>query len=80
MLYAKPNERLNVVAKKLYVELQHVVPPTNTKFKPLMLPTQADITYTTLTSTEHHVSSGFVGLAKRWKFISAAEKKNGIIL
>ena len=25
-----------------YVGLQHTVPPTNTKFKPLLLPNQAD--------------------------------------
>ena len=38
----------------LYVGLQHAVPPTNTKFKPLLLPTQAGICYT---STKHHISS-----------------------
>ena len=38
----------------LYVGLQHVVPPTNTKLKPLLLPTQVT---QTLTSTEHHISS-----------------------
>ena len=41
----------------LYVRLQHQVPPTNTKFKHLLLLTQAGIPYTTLTSTEHHISS-----------------------
>ena len=37
-----------------YVGLAHAVPPTNTKFKPLLLPTQAGVPYT---STEHHISS-----------------------
>ena len=42
----------------LYVGLQHAVPPTNTKFNPLLLPTQAGIPYTkSLISTEHHISS-----------------------
>ena len=27
----------------LYVGLQHAIPPTNTKFKPLLLPTQVGI-------------------------------------
>ena len=31
----------------LYVGLAHAVPPTNTKFKPLLLPTQAGMPYTT---------------------------------
>ena len=41
----------------LYAGLQLAVPPTNTKFKPLLLPTQADIQYTKLSSTEHQISS-----------------------
>ena len=41
----------------LYVGLGHVFPPTNTKFKPLLLPTQTGMPYTKLTSTEHHISS-----------------------
>ena len=38
----------------LYVGLANAVPPTNTKFKPLLLPTQTGMPYT---STEHHISS-----------------------
>ena len=47
----------------LYVGLQHVVPPTNTKIKPLLFPTQAGTQ--TLISTEHHISS------HRWVHLSA---------
>ena len=52
----------------LYVGLAHAVPPTNTKFKPLLLPTQAGMPYT---NTHKHRTSyfkstlTFLGPAKR---------------
>ena len=45
------------VRYSLYVGLAHAVPPTNTKFKPLLLLTQTGCRTQTLTSTEHHISS-----------------------
>ena len=60
------------------VGLQHAVPPTNTKFKPLFLPTQAGMPYT---NTHKHRTSYFkstltlLGSAKHWKSISAARQK-----
>ena len=62
------------VGSTLYVGLQHAVPPTNTKFQPLLLPTQAGMPYT---NTHKHRTSyfkstlTFLGPAKRWKSISA---------
>ena len=59
----------------LYVGLVHAVPPTNTKFKPLLLPTQAGILYT---NTHKHRTSyfkstlTFMASAKCWKCLSAA--------
>ena len=53
----------------LYVGLAHAVPPTNTKFKPLLFPTQAGMPYATLTSTEHHISSLH---SRFWGQLSAA--------
>ena len=41
----------------LYVWLQHAVPPTNTKFKPLLLQILAGICDTNTKSTEHRISS-----------------------
>ena len=41
----------------LYVGLAHAFPPTNTKFRPLLLPTQWVCHTQALTSTEHHISS-----------------------
>ena len=44
--------------RTLYVGLQHAIPPTNTKFKPLFLLTQAGMPYAqTFRSTEHHILS-----------------------
>ena len=66
----------------LYVGLQHAVPPTNTKFKPLLLPTQADIQYT---NTHKHRTSyfkstlTFLGPAKCWRSISADRQKREIL-
>ena len=54
------------------------VPPTNTKFRPLLLPTQTGIPYT---NTHKHRTSyskstlTFVSPAKRWKSIYAARQK-----
>ena len=64
----------------LYVEWAHAVPPTNTKFKPLLLLTQAGIPYTNTHSIEHHkvythlrlqLSAGnaFPQPDKNWKFL-----------
>ena len=41
----------------LYVGLQHAVPPTYTKFKPLLLPTQAGIPYTNAHKHRNYISS-----------------------
>ena len=66
----------------LYVVLAHVVPPTNTKFQPLLLPTQAGMPYT---NTHKHRTSyfkstlTFKGPAKRWKSICAARQKTEIL-
>ena len=56
----------------LYVGLAHAVPPTNTKFKQLILPTQMGMLYT---NTRKHRTSyfkstlTFLGPAKLWKCI-----------
>ena len=47
---------LKMCSSTLYVGLQHAVPPTNTKFKPLLHPTPAGLRYTN-TSREHHISN-----------------------
>ena len=66
----------------LYVGLQHAVPPTNTTFKPLLLPTQAGIQYT---NTHKHRTSyfkstlTFLGPAKCWRSISADRQKREIL-
>ena len=66
----------------LYVWMAHAVPPTNTKFQPLLLPTQAGISYT---NTHKHRTSyfkstlTFMGPAKRWKGLSAASQKREIL-
>ena len=62
--------------------LAHAVPPTNTNFKPLLLPTQAGIPYT---NTHKHRTSyfkstlTFMAQAKRWKCLSAARQKPEIL-
>ena len=66
----------------LYVGLAHTAPPTNTKFKPLLLLTQAGIPYTN--SYKHRTSYlksklTFLGPAKLWKFISADRQKTEIL-
>ena len=53
----------------LYVGLEHVVPPTNTKIKPLFLPTQAGTPYKN--TNKHRISYfksalTFLGPVKRW--------------
>ena len=66
----------------VYVGLAHAVPHTNTKFQPLLLPTQADMSYT---NTHKHRTSyykstlTFMGPAKRWKCLSAARQKREIV-
>ena len=66
----------------LYVGLAHAVPPTNTKFQPLLLPTQAGMPYT---NTDKHRTSYFkstltiMGPAKRWKCLFAARQKRQIL-
>ena len=60
----------------LYVGLQHAVPPTNTKFKPLLLSIQVGICYTLhkrLQAQNIKVQVyTHISLAKRWKSISEA--------
>ena len=64
------------------INMQHAVPPTNTKFKPLLLPSQAGIPHT---NTHKHRTSYFKstlifwGLAKLWKSIYAARQKTEIL-
>ena len=66
----------------LYVGLAHAVPPTNTKFKPLLLPTQMGMPYT---NTHKHRTSyfkstlTFLGPAKLWKCLSTASQKPEIL-
>ena len=66
----------------LYVGLAHAFPPTNTKFKPLLLPTQTGMPYT---NTHKHRTSyfkstlTFMGPSKRWKCLSAARQKRQIL-
>ena len=66
----------------LYVGLAHAVPPTSTKFKPLLLPTQTGMPYT---NTHKHKTSyfkstlTFLGPAKLWKCFSAARQKLEIL-
>ena len=73
---------IRVCGSTLYVGLQHAVPPTNTKFKPLLLPTLMGIPYT---NTHKHRTSyfkstlTFLGPAKRWNSISAARQKLEIL-
>ena len=61
----------------LYVGLAHVVPPTNTKFKLLLPPTQVSMLYT---NTHKHRTSyfksthTFLGPAMSWESICAARK------
>ena len=66
----------------LYVGLARVVPPTNTKFKPLLLPTQAGMP---CTNTHKHRTSyfkstrTFLAPAKRCKSITATRQKPEIL-
>ena len=66
----------------LYVGLAHAFPPTNTKFKPFLHPTQTGMPYT---NTHKHRTSyfksrlTFMGPSKRWKCLSAARKKRQIL-
>ena len=65
----------------LYVGLVRAVPPANTKFQPLLLPTQR----VCRTQTDKHRTSyfkstlTFMGPAKRWKFLSEARQKREIL-
>ena len=52
-----PDSAIREYSITLYVGLAHAFPPTNTKFKPLLLPTQWVCHTQALTSTEHHISS-----------------------
>ena len=66
----------------LYVELQHAVPPTDTKFKPLLLQTQAGVPY--INTHKHRTSYlkstlTFVGPAKCWKSNSTDRQKREIL-
>ena len=65
-----------------WLGLQHAVPPTNTKFKLLLLPTQAGIHYTNTYKhrTSFQVYLTFLGLAKWWKSISAAQQNPEILV
>ena len=70
-----PNDSLSE-----YVGLQHVVPPTNTKFKPLLLRTQMGVPYTN--TYKHRTlyfksTLTFLGPAKLWKCLSADPTKTG---
>ena len=64
--------------RTLYVWLHHVVPPTNIKFKPLLLWTQVGIQYTNI---HKHRTSYFKSIltfldpAKCWKSISDDRQK-----
>ena len=72
---------IRVWGRTLYVRLQHVVPPTNTKFKPLFSRLKRVYHTQTFTSTEHHISSlhshfwfqstgsPFLPTDKNWKFL-----------
>ena len=66
----------------LYVGLACAVPPTNTNFKPLLLPTQVGMPYI---NTHNHRTSyfkstlTFMGPAKCWKWLSAARQKRQIL-
>ena len=67
----------------LYVGMQHAVPPTNTKFKPLLLPTQVGMPYTDpykYIASYFKSTLMFLGPAKRWKSISAARQKREIAI
>ena len=67
----------------LFVVLAHAVPSTNTKFKPLLLPSQVGMPYknTLKHSTAYFKSTlTFLGPAKRWKSISAARQKSEILV
>ena len=79
---------INIIIREcsstLYVGLQHAVPPTNTntKFKLLLLLTQACISYTN--SYKHRTSYfkstlTFLGLTKWWKSISADQQNQEIL-
>ena len=66
----------------LYVGLAHAFPPTNTKFKPLHLPTQMGMPYTN--TLKHRTSYfkftlTFLGAAKRWKLFPATRQKPEIL-
>ena len=70
------------VSERECVGLAHAVPSTNTKFKPLLLPTQSGMPYT---NTHKHRTSyfkstlTFLGPAKSWKSICAARQKTEIL-
>ena len=66
----------------LYAGMAHAAPPTNIKFKSLLLPTQAGIPYT---NTHKHRTSYFkctltvMASAKCWKCLSAGRQKPEIL-
>ena len=77
-IFLSTNIHTSESAVALYVGLGHAVPPTNTKLKPVLLPTQGGMPYT---NTHKHRTSyfkstlTFIGPAKRWKSLSAARQK-----
>ena len=80
-LYYK-SKGLDIIRECYYAGWQHAVPPTNTKFKLLLLPIQAGIRYTN--NYKHRTSYfksalTFQGQAKRWKSISAARQNLEIL-
>ena len=81
-LNAFSKRRIRECGSTLYVGFAHAVPPTNTKFKPLLLPTQAGMPYT---NTHNHRTSyfkstlTFLGPAKCWKSICVARQKPEIL-
>ena len=66
----------------LYVGLARAVPPTNTNFQTLLLLTQVGMPYTNThkNRTAYFKSTlTFMGPAKRWKCLSAAQQKREIL-
>ena len=59
----------------LYIGLQHVVPPTSTKFELLLLLIQTGISYTNFHRHKTKSTVTFEGPAKCWKSISANRQK-----
>ena len=77
---AHQNPEILAISSSLW--LAHAFPPTDTKFKPLLLPTQTGMPFT---NTHKHRTSyfkstlTFLGAAKRWKLFSATRRKPEIL-